>query len=472
LSSKTTEMLVALTRDGAQTLQSQIEQQIRDAVRQGSLRPATTISSTRDLALQLGVSRPLVMEAYAQLAAEGYLTLRQGAAPRISDLVAPAAASISARPPAAEPVRYNFRPGIPDLSSFPRAEWLKATQAALASMSNADFGYGDRHGSAVLREALADYLGRVRGVIAEPQQVMVTSGFEQARALVLRALQANGARRIAMEHRGYAEWHALKETGVEVIPIGVDEDGLRVDELEASQADAVVLTPAHQFRTGVVLSGERRVRLLQWLRERKAVAVEDDYDAEFRYDRAPVGSLQGLDPDHVIYAGTASKTLAPALRLGWLVVPSRLLEAVQYQQRVADYGCSRIEQHALAHFMTSGDFDRHLRRMRTRYRLRRDALVAAVAAHLPEASIGGIAAGLHATVALPYRLDEPAVSEAARRRGVAFDFISKYRDDPDTAPSTLLLGYADNSEAAIRAGVQALATAIRSIEVEAGAGSV
>ena len=328
-------------------------------------------------------------------------------------------------------------------------------------MTPEDFGYGGRHGAAVLRRALADYLGRVRGVVADPAQILVTSGFEQGRVLAYRALAATGARRIAVEEPSYTEWQPLLLAGLELVPIKVDAEGMRVEELENAGADAVLLTPAHQFPTGVVLSGERRVSLLSFLRRRDAIAIEDDYDAEYRYDRAPVGALQGLDPEHVIYAGTASKTLAPALRMGWLVVPQRLLEAVRTEQRLADYGCPRIEQHTLAAFIESGEFDRHLRRMRTLYRSRRDALVKALAVELPEAEVSGIAAGLHATVRLPGRHDEQAIRDAAARRGVALEFLSEHYVGPQDGPATLLLGYARHPESALRAGVRALAAAVR-----------
>jgi GntR family transcriptional regulator/MocR family aminotransferase len=225
-----------------------------------------------------------------------------------------------------------------------------------------------------------------------------------------------------------------------------------------------MLTPAHQFPTGVVLTGERRVQLLAWLRRRDAIAIEDDYDAEFRYDRAPVGALQGLDPDRIVYAGTASKTLAPALRMGWLVVPHRLLAAVQTEQSVADYGCPRIDQHTLAEFIGSGEFDRHLRRMRARYRERRDALLAALARELPDAEVAGIAAGLHATVRLPAGHDEPAIRAEARRRGIALEFMSEHYVGRRRGPATLLLGYGRNPESTLRAGVRALAAAIRAAQ--------
>jgi len=461
LSSSGADLLIALTRDSSATLQSQIERQILAAVRSGSLRPGTALPSTRELALELGVSRPIVVDAYAQLGAEGYLTLRQGARPRIAATAQPVKAATIVPTPDAEPMRYDFRPGVPDLSSFPKSEWLKASHAALAKMTAADFGYSDRYGSKVLREALADYLGRVRGVVADPEQVMITSGFEQGRAFTARALARLGVKKIAVESPGYSDWHALTDAGLELIPIEVDEHGLQTDVLERSEAQAIMVTPAHQYPSGVVMSGERRLALVAWLRAKDAFAVEDDYDAEFRYDRAPVGALQGLDPEHVVYAGTASKTLAPALRLGWLVVPDRLLEAVRWEQQVADYGCSRTEQHALAELIARGDFDRHLRRMRGVYRDRREALLSALAEELPEATIGGVAAGLHATVRLPECRNEAAIRAAAARRSVGLEFISRHYITQPNAPTTLLLGYARGPESSIRTGIRALAAALR-----------
>jgi GntR family transcriptional regulator/MocR family aminotransferase len=450
-----------LSRDGTRNLSAQIEEEIRCAIRLGKLKAQSLLPSTRDLARQLGVSRPLVVEAYAQLAAEGYVALRQGARPRVSACIVPKPTEPTEPASAAPPPHYDFLPTFPDLSAFPRERWLKAYRAALTKMPSDDLGYRDRHGSTVLRRALADYLGRVRGVVAEPGQIAVTSGFEQGRSLICRALQAMGARRIAVEDPSYTEWEPVRRAGLTILPIRVDELGLRSDDLRLSDADAVMVTPAHQFPTAVVMSGERRVALLAWLAERDAYAIEDDYDAEFRYDRMPTGALQGLDPDHVIYAGTASKTLAPALRLGWLVVPRRLLAAVQREQRLSDYGPPRIDQQALAEFITTGEFGRHLRRMRGLYRLRRDALIESLAEALPEAQVAGIAAGLHATVRLPSDYDEAAIRRETASRGIALEFLSDHCVGPATGPPTLLLGYGRSSESVIRTGVRALASAIR-----------
>jgi GntR family transcriptional regulator / MocR family aminotransferase len=460
--SQPVEVLVSITRDSSQTLGAQIEDQLRRAIREGALKAGARVPSTRDLARQLGVSRRVAVDAYSQLAAEGYLELRQGARPRVSEAAASPEATEAEKPPPVRPPRFDFLPSVPDVSTFPRTAWLRSLREALTSITDVDLGYGDPLGVDVLRSALADYLGRVRGVVTDPARVIVTCGYWQGLGLVCRALADRGTKRIALEDPSNPEDRVIAaRAGLEPVPIGVDADGLRVDELEAAQADAVILTPAHQHPTGVVLSGERRTALLAWLRERDTIAIEDDYDAEYRYDRAAVGALQGLEPDRIVYAGTASKTLAPALRLGWLVVPQGLHGAVGDEKVLADHGTARIEQLALAHFITRGELDRHLRRMRIRYRARRDALVEALAEALPEAFVRGVAAGLHATVQLPDGHDEQAIREEALRRRVALATMSEYRIGDRAAPPTLILGYAQTPEPSIAPGVRQLAEAVR-----------
>lgn len=465
------ELLLSVTRDGTRTLGSQIEDQLRRAIREGALKAGARVPSTRDLARQLGVSRRIAVDAYEQLAAEGYLLLRQGARPRVSETAAVAEAPATPAPPPAPSPRFNFRPSVPDVSTFPRAAWLRALREALGTIPDAELAYGDPAGVEALREGLAGYLGRVRGVVADPAHVLVTCGYSQGEDVVCRALAARGAKRIAFEDPSNPESRALAvRSGLEPVLVEVDDAGIRVDALQRADPDAVVLTPAHQHPTGVVLAPERRTALLAWLRARDAVAIEDDYDAEYRYDRTAVGALQGLEPDRIVYAGSVSKTLAPALRIGWLVVPAALLHAVREEKLLADMGTARIEQHALAGFLARGELDRHLRRMRTRYRRRRDALVEALAAALPEASVHGIAAGLHATVRLPASDDARAIREEARRRRIELATMADYRPDADAGPPTLMLGYASMPEPAIRAGVQELAEAVRAVRAARGAG--
>lgn len=457
------ELLLSVDRDCSRTLGSQIEDQVRAAIRDGALRAGTQVPSTRDLARQLGVSRRIAVDAYAQLAAEGYLTLRQGARPRVSESATTAEpAATPAVGPALPPPRYDFRPSVPDVSTFPRTAWLRSLREAVTSISDSDLGYGDVIGVESLRVVLADYLGRVRGVVADPGRVVVTSGYSQGFGIACHALAQLGAKRIAIEDpSGPEERLIAARAGLEPVPVPVDEHGMRMQELGRARVDAVVLTPGHQHPTGVVLAGERRTALRAWLRDNEAIAIEDDYDAEYRYDRAAVGALQGLEPDRVIYAGTVSKTLAPALRLGWLVVPPALLAAVRQEKTLADRGSARIEQYAFADFLGRGELDRHLRRMRVRYRSRRDALLETLAEELPEASARGIAAGLHAIVELPGSDDEQAIFEAARARRIAIETLAEFLFDDRPHPPTLMLGYAQMPEPTIRAGIRELAEAVR-----------
>ncbi len=459
--SQPVELLLSVTRDGPGTLGTQIEDQLRRAIRDGALRPGAEVPSTRDLARQVGVSRRIVVDAYAQLSAEGYLRLRQGARPRVSESGVAGEPEPADAEPAPPPARYDFRPSVPDVSGFPRGAWLRSVKEALATMSDGDLGYGDPRGAPVLRDALAEYLGRVRGVVADPSRVVVTCGYSQGLDLVCRTLAERGAKRIAFEDPSYPEQRELAaRAGLEPIPATVDDEGVRVDALVGSGADAVVVTAAHQHPTGVVLSGGRRTALLAWLRDSGAIAIEDDYDAEYRYDRAAVRALQGLDPDRVVYAGSASKTLAPALRLGWLVLPAALVEPVAWAKRLGDQQTDRIEQHALADFLARGELDRHLRRMRGRYRARRDALIAALAEALPDATVRGIAAGLHATVELHEDDDEAAIVAEAQRRRIALATMSENWMGEPSGPPILLLGYGQIAEAAIRPAVRELAEAI------------
>ena len=462
--------MLTVARDRPGTLSAQIQGQIRDAVRTGTLRAGTPVPSTRDLAGQLGVSRKVAVDAYAQLAAEGYLTVRQGAQPRIAPGPFPGTAALPGPDGEVSP-RYDFRPSRPDVSAFPRAAWARCLRDAVAAIPVADLGYGDAFGTDVLRDGLADHLGRVRGVVAGRDRVVVTNGYRQGLGLISRALVARGARRIAVEDPGGVdEGRIAVRAGLDVVRVPVDDRDLRVDLLTAAGVDAVILTPAHQHPTGVVLAPERRTALVAWLRATGAIAVEDDYDAEYRYDRPAVGALQGLDHHHVVYAGTTSKVLAPALRLGWLVLPPSLMDAVRAEKLVHDQGTARIEQLAFADFLRRGHLDRHLRRMRLRYRRRRDAIVAVLAGSLPQARVRGIAAGLHVTVELPGGADERVIAAAARSRGIALATLGDYRTG-GTHPPTLILGYSPMTEARLRAGVAELATIVRDARAEvAGAG--
>ena len=453
------ELLVMLRPDAPVPLHRQIATSIRAAIRSGRLPRGSSVPPSRLLAADLGVSRGVVVEAYQQLAAEGYLTSRAGGYTRVAAGPPPAAA---ARPRAPEPgPAIDLSYGRADVSSFPRAAWLRAIRAALADAPNEVFGYLTGRGTPQLRTAMADYLNRVRGTVADPDHMVICTGYAQGVTLLMSVLAAAGAKRLALEDPSSTDdaLPAARAAGLDVVGIPVDGDGIRVEALRDSGADAVILTPAHQWPTGSVLSAGNRAAVIQWAAERGAVIIEDDYDAEYRYDRTPVGALQGLAPDRVVYAGSASKTLAPGLRLGWLVLPAYLSAPMAAAKIAADRGSPALEQLALADFVTRGEFDRHLRRMRPVYRRRRDALLAALARDLPGLERAGVSAGLHLVAWLPPNLDEAAVVGAARRAGVGLDAVGPYRI-ANPGPGGLIFGYATVSERAIGEGIARLARAI------------
>jgi GntR family transcriptional regulator / MocR family aminotransferase len=457
--SRAPEVLVELDRGASETLSLQLERALRDGVRSGSLRAGTPLPSTRALAAELGISRGLVVAAYAQLGAEGYLRRRRNAPPVVASGVGVAA---EARTLAADPHwTYNLRPDLPDFGAFPRSEWLKSYRAALLSAPNAELGYGDVRGSAQFRDAVVTYLGRVRGVVGEAEHTFVCSGFAQAVTLLGGVLVRAGRKRIAVEDPGHAVIRRLvARSGLEPVPIPVDAGGIDVDALAAAAPDAVLVTPAHQFPTGVVLAPERRARLLAWAEETDAIVIEDDFDSEYRYDRPPVGSLQGLMPERVVYCGTASKTLAPTLRLGWIVAPGELVRPLVEQVMYTVISPPRLEQRAFADFLLRGELDRHLRRMRLRYRRRRDALVRELGRQLPDVEVRGLAAGLYVEAVLPPGTDEARVLEEARVRRIALSGMAEHCAEAVRDPA-LLLGYAAAPEPSLRPAVAVLAKAVR-----------
>jgi GntR family transcriptional regulator/MocR family aminotransferase len=360
----------------------------------------------------------------------------------------------------------DFRSGVPDLSSFPRTDWAWAVRQACGEIPSADLGYGDPRGSAVLREVLAGYLRRVRAAAAaDPGQMIISTGFAQGVNLVLHALRRErGVSCVAFEDPGYGSAQedetvrAAVAMGLRATYVPVDEEGLVVSALAESGAQAVVVTPAHQSPTGVVLSPARRHALVDWAHRTGGYVIEDDYDSEFRYDSDPVGALQGLAPDQVFLVGTASKALAPAVRLGWVQAPAPLARAVAEEKEMSDRGSCTLDQLALATMLTSGRYDRHLRRMRTVYAARRTALVEAFARHAPGIRLTGLAAGFHAVAPLPPSADEAAVIAAARERRVGLYGISEYRGDPDApAPPALVIGFGNVGERVIDPAVAAIA---------------
>jgi len=440
-----------------------LEDQLRTAIRRGQLRPGVRLPSSRALASQLGVSRGVITETYSQLIAEGYLLGKHGSGTTVASLDGRRRRSTGATRSPSPGVLYDFHPGLPDLEQFPRMAWSRAVRKASECMPTARLGYDDGAGAPELRDELASFLGMSRGVRTEAGSVMITAGFTQAFALVCRALVRAGARAIAIEDPGFFLTSAIaKDAGLDVLPVPVDDDGISVERLAETGADAVVVTPAHQAPTGVVLAPSRRSALLDWAQSTKSLIIEDDYDAEFRYDRRPVGSLHGVSPDLVMYVGSASKVLAPALRIGWAVLPERMRGPMLRAKRLADGGCAILEQLALAAFIGSGDFARHLHRMRRHYARRRRAFIDAVSSSLPDAEIRGIEAGLSALVLLRTDVNELSVITDARDRGIRLAGLGEHYAHRRSARPGLVLGFAASHERRLEEGISLLASVVAS----------
>lgn len=493
------DLLLSLDR-AAGRLSAQLAGELRSAVRQGRLVPRTRLPSSRDLARDLGVSRGVVVSAYEQLVAEGFLVSRRGDGTRVaalavrapapegpeglagssspsvpssssgpSSLSVPSTFSRSPAGPLAGPELtatavppppppgpwtwhdhdrrgttahlYDLRLGVPDLGAFPRGHWSAALRTVLRTAPHDAFGYPDPAGAEVLRVELAAYLGRVRAAQAAPERLTVVAGVAHGLAITARLLAEDGMVLAVEDPAGAHQQRMLEASGVDMVRVPVDAGGIDVAALSRTRARAVLITPAHQFPTGVVLSPRRRAELISWARSADGLVIEDDYDAEFRYDREPVGCLQGVDPGRVVLVGSVSKALAPALRLGWLLAPAALTERVRSYRSVTDLGGPTIEQHALAHLIAGGGYDRHLRTMRRRYRARRDALVGALADWPPGSRVHGVSAGLHLYVELPSGTGEAAVVAAAARHGIAVEGAAAMWSRPVPAPA-LVLGYA------------------------------
>jgi GntR family transcriptional regulator/MocR family aminotransferase len=424
-----------------------VEAELRRAIRDGRLPPGTRLPSSRDLAAQLDVARGTVTSAYTQLVAEGYLTTRRGSGTTVASLGPADTCGVPEPPPR---WRYNLRPGLPALGAFPRAEWVAAHRAALAELPDDDLAYPDPAGFAGLRKEIVDYLARVRAVVAK--DAVITNGAADGLQLTARLL--NGS--IAIEEPShFGGENMLRSHGLDTVPVPVDDKGIRVDLLSKTDCKAVLVTAAHQFPLGVVLHPERRRALVDWARERDGLIIEDDYDAEHRYDRPALGALQALAPEHVVYQGTTSKVLAPALRIGWLVVPERLREGIVQRKQYNDMGTGTIPQAAFAHLLRTGGYDRHLRRTRALYRKRRDALLEAVAEHLPAWQPIGVAAGLHVVLRMPDGTDDLALKSRLAERGVHVWALAQYTRTP-TWPG-LVLGYASLTPDRLREAVREIA---------------
>jgi GntR family transcriptional regulator / MocR family aminotransferase len=465
------ELMIALDRTGV-PLALQIQEQLRAAIREGRLLAGERLPSTRRLAVRLGVSRGTVVEVYEQLVAEGYVVSVVGSGTRVALIRGAARRDRTQAPPAAaaQPKRdIDFEYGIPDLGSVPLRDWVWAVGEATRTLPTAGLGDEEPAGSRHLREVVTAYHRRVRAGCATTDDAIIVGGFRQGLAFTLAALARSGVEVLALEDPGPREHDVIaRRAGLTVVPVPVDAEGLNVATLHASQARAVLVTPAHQCPTGVALSPSRRRELVAWAHEVDAVILEDDYDAEFRYDRQAVGSLQGLDPERVVALGSVSKTIAPAIRIGWVLAPRRFVEVLTEEKQLSSRGAPSLDQEALALLVESGRFDRHLRRVRDLYRARRDTLAQEVATVFGPDRLQGLAAGCHTVLLLPLEVDEDTVVETARSLGVRVTGLRRYRLIHTPAPPALLLAFGNLSEHQLVQGVHAIAEAVRRSEPRKG----
>ncbi len=447
-----------------------LEGALREAVRGGRLAPGTTLPSSRALALDLGIARNTVAEAYGQLVAEGWLAARHGSGTWVAERAGPPPSG--ARPEAQRTgrgARYDLRPGVPDLTLFPRPAWLAAARRALTAAPARDLGYCDPRGLEVLRVAIAEYVARARGVVTTPDRIVVCAGFAQGLELLCETLRARGVRVLAVEGYGHAGHRQIATgAGLRLAALPVDDEGADVGalvspRLAGDRPGAALLTPAHQFPLGMALAPSRRRLVADWATRTAGLVIEDDYDGEFRYDRQAVGALQALAPDRVVYAGTASKSLIPGLRLGWLALPGELAAEVAARKLATGRLSSSLDQLALAEFISSGSYDRQVRRSRLAYRQRRDRLVSALAREVPGLRVGGIAAGLHVLVRLPAGVSEDDVVARAAARGLAVLGLSGCRAGAQEAGPALIVGYATPPGHAFSAAIARFCAVLREV---------
>lgn len=464
------DLFVAVDRSCATPLVRQIEDQLRAAIRVRKLQPGRELPSTRALACDLSVSRGVVVRAYAQLAAEGYLDLRRGAAPSVREPVSTAATEARRPDESAVKVRYDLRPHLPEATLFPRQAWLRSLRHAVTTAGNAELSYSDPRGLEQLRTEVSAYLGRARGIVADPDQIVVTAGCTHSLNLIFRMLARRGADRVALENPSNISVRTIAEHAG-LIPVGVslDHDGILVGELRAAAVQAVVVSAGHQFPTGSLLARERQAALMRWAERAGALVIEDEYDAALRPDWTPISARDGLQRDRTVYLGSTGKTLSPAVRLGWAVLP-RALAAVFAEEVVCSVRqISAIDQLAYADFLRRGEFDRHLRQMRIIFGRRRAAVAAAFEWALPRARVRDAAAGLNMVIELPSVELEQAAVRQANSRGIKVETVSRHTLPGYDGPAGLLIGMGGLPDGAIAHVVEELARALAAVGALAAA---
>jgi len=469
------DLLLLLAPTGRGTLRRQLRESIRDAIRGGRLPSGSRLPSSRALAADLGVSRGVVVDAYAQLSAEGFLSGRKGSGTVVAETggyLPKHASDVLATVERHRTSEIDLRPGPPDLRTFPRTAWAKVTRDVLRSIADADLGYASPWGVEILREQLSAYLARVRGVMSEPADLVIVTGATQGMTLLVRTLYAAGVGDIAVEAPSNpVQRQVLTRYGVRIWDVPVDREGLDVDVLADTPARAVIVTPGHQYPCGMVMSPARRSALTRWADRVDGWVIEDDYDTVFRYDKMQVGAVQALSPARVALVGSVSKSLAPGLRLGWVVCPPNLVSDLRMAKRDDDFGSAVLEQHALARLIDTGEYDRHVRRLRKHYRKRRDTLVTALEREVPDAVAEGYAAGLHLLLRLPAEVIEEQYVAAAETQGVAVLGTAAMYGTLPPRPG-IVIGYGRTSPTMLEEAARRLAAAAAAMGQEQRARSV
>ncbi|MEU6351159.1 PLP-dependent aminotransferase family protein [Streptomyces sp. NPDC047072] len=450
------DLLLRLERTGEGLLHERVKRALRTAIREGRIEVGTALPPSRQLAADLGVSRWAVTEAYGQLVAEGYLEARTGSATRVRWSGGAGADAARRAPHRVPEVRFDLAPGLPDLRAFPRRRWAEAVRSQVTTVAFSEFGHPPAGGHPRLRRLLAEYLGRSRGVSATAEDVTVCTSVTDGVRRMCQVLRGQGVTAVGCEEPGWTRLReVIRAAGLETVPVRVDGGGLRTDELAGRRGlRAVLVSPAHQFPLGTVLAPERRAALLRWAHDVDGVVLEDDYDAEFRYDRRPVAALQGMDPSRVVLFKSLSKMLSPALGIGWVVGAARWTRELSAAQP------SPLDQLAFAELLESGGYDRHLRACRKRYRVRRDALVRALGESLPSMPVSGAAAGLHLLLRVPTDVDTGRVVRVAGSRGLLVADLAAYHDTEDHADHGLVLGYGNLADGVVGEAVRVLREAV------------
>jgi GntR family transcriptional regulator / MocR family aminotransferase len=446
----------------------QLQDQLRTAIQSGALAAGSELPSTRVLSEDLEISRGVVVSVYGRLASEGYIEMRQGAIPKVR---ATSTGQLSSKPAPAtargQPILYDLRPHLPEVGTFPRRQWANAVRGSLDRARDADLSYTDAAGLWELRVEVANYLSRARGVIATPERVVITAGTSHALSLISRSLTRRGKSRMAFEDPSHAYLRDVAEwAGQTIVPIAVDDDG--IDPSEIGEVDSLFVTPANQFPTGVALTSDRQRELIKWGQRSGGLIIQDDYDAEFRYERAPTRALQGLGPEEVVYLGSTGTTLTPALRLGWAVLPSSIADDIARELFATQHHISGLDQLAFSSFLQRGDYDRHLYKIRRVYRRRRVAVIAALAKWFPSSCVRGIAAGLHVVVSMPSHRLVTAVQKEAAELGVYVESIGQHARLPERVTPGIIVGFGSLSEPSLERAIELLGAAAATVGANGG----